>query len=298
MKHVLIALVALIALPARAASPEEDYLAARDAYIKTIQHDATDRGFERHNAALADLESQLRKIIGPTALPGFAAEGKIHLDTLSPEDEGFGLLDGLVYAIPLDQKGIDDRASVVVTTVGLFEAWLRAHKIKWWNQDPLPQDLRVALQSDDFYRQALSTDAAVVTFARLPIAKPSWAKTAFAMLATRTQDDVGSTPTEIDIVVVGAQRVYAATAKTDVAVGPIAACEKSRQQLKAQADAARTAYEKSGSQNAALLDKLTKLDEQGDRAYVQCFATHARDASGFAAAVKQAQALIELLPGK
>ena len=156
----------------------------------------------------------------------------------------------------------------------------------------------MALQSDDFYRQALSTDAAVVTFAQLPIAKPSWARTAFAVLATRTQDAVGSTPTEMDIVVIGAGRVYAVTTKTEVAVGPIAACEKSRQRLKAQADAARTAYEKSGSKNRALLDKSMKLDEQEDRAYVQCFATHARDASGFAAAVKQAQALIELLPGK
>src|ERR1700722_3454187 len=264
MKHVLIALVALIALPARAASPEEDYLAARDAYIKTIQHDATDRGFERHNAALADLESQLRKIIGPTALPGFAAEGKIHLDTLSPEDEGFGLLDGLVYAIPLDQKGIDDRASVVVTTKGLFEAWLRAHKTKWWNQDPLPQDLQAALRSADFYRQALSTASAVVSFAQLPVAKPSWARTAFAVLATRTQDDVGSSPAEMDIVVIGNERVYVVTAKTEVAVGPIAACETIRR--KAQAEAA-------------------------DRAYLRCFATHARDESSFATAVKQAQAL-------
>ena len=240
-----------------------------------MARDSTDRGFERHNAALADLESQLRMIIGPTTLAGFPAEGKIHLDTLSTEDEGFGLLDGLVYAIPLDDKGIEEKVSVVVTTRTLFEAWSRAHKTRWWNQDPLPQDLQAALRSDDFYRQALSTDAAVVTFAQLPVAKPSWARTAFAVLATRTQDDVGTAPTEMDVVVIGAARVYAVTAKTEVTVGPIAACEKIRQQFKAK-----------------------KREEQSDRAYVQCFATHAHDANGFAAAVKQAQALIELLPGK
>ena len=274
---VVLTLSILLALPAAgsAASPEQAYLAARDGYIKAMQHDATDRGFERHNAALADLESQLRMIIGPTTLAGFPAEGKIHLDTLSTEDEGFGLLDGLVYAIPLDEKGIDERASVVVTTKGLFEAWLRAHKTKWWNQEPLPQDLRAALRSDEFYRQALSTDAAVVTFAQLPVAKPSWARTAFAVLATRTQDDVGTAPTEMDVVVIGAARVYAVTAKTEVTVGPIAACEKIRQQFKAK-----------------------KREEQSDRAYVRCFATHAHDASGLAAAVKQAQALIDALPEK
>jgi hypothetical protein len=278
MKTLLaLSLAVLLVLTAAssAASPVEAYIAARDAYIKAMQPDTTDRGFERHNAALADLEAQLRKIVGPTALTGFPAEGKIHLDTLGPDDEGFGLLDGLVYAIPLDEKGIDEKASIVVTTRTLFEAWLRAHKTKWWNQDPLPQDLQAALKSDEFYRQALSTDAAVVTYAQLPVARPSWARTAFAVLATRTQDLVGSTPTEMDIIVIGAERAYAVTAKTETTIGPIAGCENIRQQLKA-----------------------TNRDEQGDRAFLRCFATRARDEIGFAAAVKQAQALVDLLPEK
>jgi hypothetical protein len=284
---ILSILLALTAA-ASAASPEQAYLAARDAYIKAFSRGEPDPDFEKHRRALADLETQLRKFIGPTTLPGFPAEGKIHLDTLSTEDEGFGLLDGLAYAIPLDDKGIDEKVSVVVTTRTLFETWLRAHKTS----------LRAAPKSDDFYREALSTDSAVVTFAQLPVAKPAWARTAFAVLAIRTQDLVGSTPDEMDIVVVGTERVYAVTAKLEVAVGSIAACEKARQQLKAQAQAAWAAYERSGKKNEALSDKATKLDEQTDRAYLQCFAMRARDASGFAASIKQAQALIDLLPAK
>jgi hypothetical protein len=287
---VALSLTILLALPAAssAASPEQAYLAARDAYIKAFSHGEADPDFAKHKRALAELEAQLRKIIGPTTLQGFPAEGKIHLDTLSTEDEGFGLLDGLAYAIPLDEKGIDEKASVVVTTRTLFETWLRAHKTS----------LQTAPKSDEFYRQALSTDSAVVTFAPLPVAKPAWARTAFAVLAIRTQDLVGSTPDEMDIVVVGAERAYAVTAKLEVAVGAIAACEKAREQLKAQAKAVWAAYERSGKKNEALSDKATKLEEQSDTAYVQCFATHARDANGFAAAVKQAQSLIDLLPAK
>jgi hypothetical protein len=289
-KLIALGLAILLAIPvaASAASPEQAYLAARDAYIKAFDRGEPDPDFEKHKRALADLETQLRRIIGPTTLPGFPAEGKIHLDTLSSEDEGFGLLDGLAYAIPLDDKGIDEKVSVVVTTRSLFEAWLRAHKT----------NLQAAPKSDDFYRQALSTDSAVVTFAPLPIAKPSWARTAFAVLAIRTQDLVGSTPNEMDIVVVGAERAYAVTAKIEVAIGPVAACEKPRQQLKAQAQAAWAAYERSGKKNEALSAKATKLEAQADPAYLQCFATRAKDASGFAAAVKQAQALIDLLPAK
>lgn len=118
------------------------------------------------------------------------------------------------------------------------------------------------------------------------------------MLAIRTQDLVGSTPDEMDIVVVGAERAYAVTAKIEAAVGAIAACEKPRQQKKAQAQAAWAAYERSGKKNEALSDKAIKLEGQSDDAYVQCFAARAKEASGFAAAVKQAQALIDLLPAK
>ena len=290
MTRLLLALTlslsALSASAVSAASPERDYLAARDAYIKAFEHGYDGGDIDKHQRALADLEAQLRRIVGPTTLAGFPAEGKIHLDTLSTEDEGFGLLDGLAYAIPLDDKGIDEKVSVVVTTRSLFEAWLRAHKTKWWGQNPLPQDLQAALKADDFYRQALSTDAAVVIYAQLPVAKPSWARTAFAVLATRTQDLVGSAPSEMDIVVMGSERVYVVTAKTEVAVGPIAACDTIRQRYKARADAVR-----SGS-------LATQLEAQGMRAFMQCYATRARDAGGFAAAVKQAQALIDLLPRK
>src|SRR5262249_34164591 len=162
------------------------------------QHIANDSEYDKLKLGLADLEAQLRAIIGPTTLAGFPAEGTIHLDTLTPEDEGFGLLDGLAYAIPLDETGIGDRVRVVVTTRTLFDAWLKAHKTKWWTQGPLPQGLPAALKSDEFYRQALSTDAAVVIFAQLPVAKPAWARTAFAVLAIRTQDAVSATPSQMD----------------------------------------------------------------------------------------------------
>jgi hypothetical protein len=270
---------------AQAASPEQDYLAARDGYIKAFQH-ASDGEYDKMKPALAELEAQLRRIVGPTTLAGFPADGKIHLDTLSTADEGFGLLDGLEYAIPLDETGIGDRVSVVVTTRTLFEAWLKAHKTKWWTQEPLPQELPAALRSDEFYRQALSTDAGVVIYAQLAVAKPSWARLAYAVLALRTQDAVGATPREMDIVVIGNERVYMVTAKLESTVGPIAACDTTRAQFKARADAVRSA------------SLATQLEAQGERAFLQCFATRARNATGYAAAVKQAQALIDPLPQK
>ncbi len=84
-------LLAAACANARAASPEQAYLAARVAYIKVFEHSGeTDADFDRQKRAMADLETQLRKIIGPTRLEGFPAEGKIHLGMLYPDDEAFG----------------------------------------------------------------------------------------------------------------------------------------------------------------------------------------------------------------
>ena len=233
MKRALIVLLACVApwSVSLAASPEDDYLAARDAYIKTMSRSQTDSDVEKHNAALADLEGRLRKIIGPTASRDFAGEGKIHLDGLIDGDEGFGLLDGLVY------ERADKKASLVVTTANLFDTWLRQHK-DWWPDNPLPQDIPAALRSDDFYTQSISTDAAVVTYAEIPVVKPAWATIAYAMLATRTQDDIGPIPHEINVFVRRADRVFIVTAKTDVKAGPIAACGKAHDQVTQQADKA------------------------------------------------------------
>src|ERR1700753_2421923 len=120
---LILSLSALAAAAVAAASPEQDYRAARDAYFKAFEHGYTGDDIDKHQRALADLEALLRRIVGPTTLAGFPGEGKIHLDTLSAEDEGLGLLDGLAYAIPLDDKGIDEKTRIVVTTRSLFDGW-------------------------------------------------------------------------------------------------------------------------------------------------------------------------------
>ena len=291
MKFVLTVLWILVTSIAAASSPEESYLAARDGYIKALRHSDTDADLERHNAALADLETQLRAIIGPIAIEGFASDGKIHLDGLIAGDEGFGLIDGLVFA------GADDKARLVVTTPTLFDKWLRAHR-DWWPENPLPQDLNAALRDDDFYTQGLSADSAFVTYAEIPVARPAWATIAFAMLATRTQDLVGPVPDEINIFVRGADRVFIVTAKTTIRAGPIAACDALRKQLEQKAATARVASEAAGGKDEALNDKFDRLTREAERAQPSCFGTRARQQAFFPALVRQAQALIDALPTK
>ena len=67
-----------------------------------------------------------------------------------------------------------------------------------------------ALRDESFYTQAISTDAAVVKFNELPIAKPASATSAFAMLAGRTQDSTPNAADEVFVAALANGKVYVA----------------------------------------------------------------------------------------
>jgi hypothetical protein len=294
MRLILIALLALAATPSyavTAATPEDVYLAARDAYVAEFKrHEPTgDEGAAAHDRALADLEGKLRQIIGPVVIKGLPGDGKSFVNTLLDGDEDFARLDGLFVT------NADESLTVVVTTPRLYDVWLRTHE-DFWKESPLPRDLRAALKRDDFYTQALSNGSAVVTYADIPVTAPAGADLAVAVLNVHTQDAIPAVPDEMIITVRRADRMFFITTKAKA--GRIAACDKSHAQLTKQAEAAAAAYEKSGRKNEALEKKSTEAERAVEDAYPNCFATQARNASFFPALVKQAQQLIDALPAK
>ncbi|HXL27733.1 MAG TPA: hypothetical protein VN968_00345, partial [Bradyrhizobium sp.] len=110
--------------------------------------------------------------------------------------EDFGMLDGLRFDAELgttgeraggngaDGKYVEPKAHIIITTQTILARWLRAHK-DWWDKGlkNVPQQIAAALKDESFYTQAMSTDAAVVNFDPLPIAKPASATFAYGMLA-------------------------------------------------------------------------------------------------------------------
>jgi hypothetical protein len=279
VKFLWIGFLALLPTMAEAASPEQAYLAARDAQIRRLTalsnpNPSADRVLKEHERAVAELGKQLKRIIGRSALalPGLPAEGKSNNDTLTKGDQGFGLLDGLVY-----WSG-DHKTQVVVTTEGLFKVWLREHR-KWWRDNNVPEDPAKALRHDSFYTQAVNADAAVSKFAELPIKKPATASLAFAMLGMSAQDVGPWEPEEVRVAVLQVVRV-AAAAK----IGPFPAC-------KAVWDQAQKKAEKSSG-------KSMEIENEGYAAFRRCFAERAPREKGFADLVRQAQDIVDKLPAK
>jgi hypothetical protein len=285
--------IALIGASAAAATPAEDaYVAARDAAIATVKA-ATDAEPKNPTAGddakvlalesqeLAALEKQMRAIVGPVAIKGLDGKAGINLDTLSEGDEGFGLLDGMVYG------KVDARTRVIVTTDGLFRHWLREHK-DWWDKAPLPQEPNAVVRDNDFYTQAVMTDAAIIHFADLPIRPPENTDFAYAMLASRTQDEVPAEADEIFVALEYGGRVFIAYTKDFRPIGPIAACNTIRRDFIKKA--AETAQKPGPDQDP------DALSAEADAQFLRCFAAAAPQQRGFAAAIKAAQTLLDDLP--
>ena len=64
----------------------------------------------------------MRELVGPMPIAGFDKDGQLNLDHLIKGDQGLGALDGMKFF------SADKKASVIVTTTGVFRRWLADHK--------------------------------------------------------------------------------------------------------------------------------------------------------------------------
>lgn len=277
---VLVATLAGVVAAPLPQSPEDRYLAARDAAIDKFSpiYDAgtfDDAAAKAEETARAGLQAQLSGILGEIHASGFGA-AKLNLETFYKGDEGFGVLDGLRLDAELGKTGepagrkdadghyVEPKAHIIVTTQTLFERWLHAHK-DWWDKGlkNVPQQIGAALRDERFYTQAISSGAAVVKFNALPMAKPAGATFAYGFLAGQTQSDIPDAADQVFVSALANGKVYIAYGSIAPKV-QIAACSA----IRADADKKR------------------------------CFIQRAPREPSFAEATRQAQALLATALGK
>jgi hypothetical protein len=269
-------------LPGGATTPADAYLAARDRMVAEFSMPgASDKD---QASALSYLERRLQSLVPPWQAPGFSAKAVINLASLTPDDAGYGQLDGLRYA------SVD--ASAVVTTPPLLKHWLAEHRAWWPGKESVPQVAEAAFHSEAFYTQAVSPDAAMSSYGELPVP----GKNAVIQLAVFSQDltfDTG--PDTIVVAAVRGDRVFVAQQKLAIGTKPVAVCQAAMKQALAQSEAEMNAYGASRLKDRASFDRHVALEEKADRDYRHCFARHLPEQPVYAAIVKQAQALAEQL---
>jgi hypothetical protein len=318
MRTVLAALLCPVLMLSNAgAAPqgalqEDRYVAARDAAIEKFSqlYDAgkSDDAQKVEDAARSALQDQMSAILAEPNRQGFGP-AKLNLDTLYKGDQGFGLLDGLRFDAETgktgekaggngaDGKYVEPKAHIIVTTERLFARWLRAHK-DWWGKDlkNVPQQIGAALRTESFYTQAISTDAAVINFNTLPIARPATATFVYGFLAGRTQSEIPDAADEVFVSAEANGKVYVVYGSIEPAVR-IPACTALRAGYNKRSEEADENFRFERIDKKAY-DKLGNLRQQGEDAFRRCFTQRAPQQASFATAIKQAQTLLDTAIGR
>jgi hypothetical protein len=305
----------VIMLSAAAATPlrlsaEDRYLATRDAAIEKLApiYDAgkaDDTTAKAENAARADLQAQMVAMLGKLARKGFGPP-QLNLETFYKGDEGFGVLDGLRLDAEFgmsgekaggngaDGKYVAPKAHIIITTQAMLQRWLHAHR-DWWDKDlkNVPQQIEAALKDERFYTQAIPTDAAVVNFSRLPVAKPASVSLIYGFLAGRTQSELPDTADEVFVAALANGRLYIAYGSIAPKVA-IAGCIALRANYTRRSEIIDEKY-RSNQIDKKTYDRLGDFRQQGEDAYKRCFSTRAPRQTTFAEATRQAQALVAAL---
>lgn len=293
-------------------SPEDRYIATRDAAMAKIAklYDAKkdDAASKAEKAADVELTAQMKAILAEPDRKGFGP-AKLNLDAYTSGDQGFGLLDGLRFDATTGENGekagengadgkyVEPKSHFIVTTQPLLERWLRGHK-DWWGKDKnnVAQQVGAALKQEDFYTQAISTDAAVINFSELPIALPAGATLAVAILGGRTQDTMPDEADEVFVSTLANGKAYVAYGSIKPRM-KIPACIALKAEANKKAEKAAADFEAKRIDKKAY-DKLGDLRQQGEDAYKKCFTQRAPQQPSFAEATKQAQTLLAEAMGK
>lgn len=295
MRLVWTIVFALASGLALAASPEDDYIAARDKAIAAIAAlNSANAPVETLDAAdakaRADLEGRLSTLLGPLAVVDFPATGTSNLESLSDADVGYGMLDGLRYA------RTDEGPSLVATTRGLLDRWLRSRATETDANLKLPTGIDEALKLDAFYTQAISSDAAFMGTLDFPLKKPEGADIAIARLGGWTQDVGPIGEQQVIVTLVKGNSVMIASAPAAQPVPKIAACEA----IWTSADAAaqKLAAQASEQKDEKVYDAANTAWEKGDGDYRKCMGEHLPSDPVFPALLSQAQELADHMAGK
>jgi len=295
------------------ASLEDRYITLRDAAIAKSSklYDAgkfDDAAQKAEDAARSNLQAQMAAILAESNRGGFGPP-QLNLDAFYAGDQGFGQLDGLRFDAETgvagekaggngaDGKYVEPKAHIVITTERLFEHWLRAHK-NWWDKGVknVPQQIASAIKDESFYTQAISTDAAVINFNALPVAKPADATFAYGFLAGRTQSEIPDSADEVFVTAIARGKVYVAYGSIEPAV-KVPACTAARTEANKKAEDGDEKF-RLKQIDKKTYDRLGDQRQQAEDAFRRCFAQRAPQQAAFAAATRQAQALLDTALGK
>lgn len=273
---ILILIVASSCSALQTTSLEEKYFETRDHFIRQFERDTIpidDR------PALAELEKQIRPIVGPVKIAGFPKQGKLNLLTLKNEP-GFAQVDGLRFD--------NGRETLFVTTVSLLKKYLAEYP-------ELAQDVSRISKTGDFYRRVFHADAGVICFAEVPVIRRKGQSFVHAVLGVSAQDIVSVIPNEIFVFVSIGNRILLVNAPVAAEITDIPQCLSQWEKFNQKSAKAYELYKSTQLKNKKALAEYHLYREQGFEAYVRCFEEEANKQPFFPSLKNEAQAIVDRL---
>lgn len=268
-------------MPLVAASPEEKYFETRDNFIRQFEKASTtiDGRDEKDEHALAELEKQLKAIVGPGNVEGFPTEGKINLLTLQ-KDYGFGQVDGLSFSAKQEH--------LFVTTDKILKKYLA-------EQPKLPKDLAELSKTGEFYLRAITAEAAVTYFAEIPVKSTNGKSYVRAFLGLTAQDIGPFIPKDVFVFVTKGNRILAVQSPAATEITEIPQCGDEWERFARKKADAYEVYQSSRLNNQKAFDEGVQYEQQGFEAYRRCYEREAKNQKFFASLKKQAQSIVDRL---
>lgn len=248
-----------------AVSPEEKYFETRENSFRQFEKASlpTDVLDKQDEHALAELEKQLKPIIGAVNIEGFPKEGKINLLTLE-NDYGFGQVDGLRFSAKQEE--------LFVTTDNILKKYLAG-------QPELPKDLAELSRTGEFYVRAITAEAAVTFYAEIPVKSANEKSYVHAFLGLTAQDIGPFIPKDIFVFVTNGNRILAVQSPAATEITEIPQCKNE--------------WERFAKKSSP--DESLQNEEQAFEAYHRCYEREAKNQKFFASLEKQAQSIVDRL---
>ncbi len=265
-----------------AASLEEKYFETRDNFIRQFEKSIDPdwmTAMKKDEHALAELEKQLKAIVGPVNVEGFPKKGKINLLTLQ-KDYGFGQVDGLRFS--------SKQEYLFVTTDNILKKYLA-------EQPKLPKDLAELSKTGEFYLRVITAESAVTYFAEIPVKSANGKSYVRAFLGLTAQDIGPFIPKDIFVFVTNGNRILAVQSPVATEMTEIPECRNEWERFAKKSSDAMEVYRSSGSNNQKASDESVQYEEQGFEAYQRCYDREAKNQKFFASLKKQAQSIVDRL---
>src|SRR6266513_2391629 len=235
-----------------AASLEEKYFETRDNFIRQFEKSIDPdwmTAMKKDEHALAELEKQLKAIVGPVNVEGFPKKGKINLLTLQ-QDYGFGQVDGLRFSAKQEY--------LFVTTDNILKKYLAG-------QPKLPKDLAELSKTGEFYLRAITAESAVTYFAEIPVKSANGKSYVRAFLGLTAQDIGPFIPKDIFVFVTNGNRILAAQSPAATEITEIPQCRNEWERFAKKSSDAMEVYRSSGLNNQKAFDESTQYGSKDSR---------------------------------